>query len=30
MVEVMAATSFKRTYAGTVVFNVPDPMAGHC
>ena len=32
MVGVMeeTATSFKRTYARTVVFSAPDPMAGHC
>ena len=24
------ATSFKRTYASTIVFTAPDPMAGHC
>ena len=32
MVGVMAvmATSFKRTYAHTVVFSAPDPMADHC
>ena len=30
MVGVMSATSFKRTYAGTVVFNTPDPKAGQC
>ena len=29
MVGVMM-TSFKRTYARTVVFNAPDPTAGHC
>ena len=23
-------TSFKRTYASTVVFKAPDPVAGHC
>ena len=32
MVGLMAvmATSFKRTYAHTVVFSAPDPTAGHC
>ena len=32
MVGVMAvmANSFKRTYAHTVVFSAPDPMADHC
>ena len=29
MVGVMV-TSFKRTYARTVVFNAPDPMGCHC
>ena len=29
MVGVME-TSFKRTYAKTVVFSAPDPTAGHC
>ena len=29
MVRVME-TSFKRTYAKTVVFRAPDPTAGHC
>ena len=29
MVGVMA-TSFKRTFACTVVFSAPDPTAGHC
>ena len=24
------ATSFKKTYANTVVFSAPDPMAAHC
>ena len=24
------ATSFKRTYASTVLFSAPDPAAGHC
>ena len=24
------ATSFKRSFAGTVVFSAPDPAAGHC
>ena len=32
MVGVMTimATSLKRTYARTVLFSAPDPMAGHC
>ena len=32
MVGVMAGmvTSFKRTYASTIVFSAPDPMVSHC
>ena len=29
-VMVVMATSFKRTYASTVVFSAPDPTAGYC
>ena len=27
---VVMATSFKSTYASTVLFSAPDPVAGHC
>ena len=27
---VVVATSFKSTYASTVLFSAPDPVAGHC
>ena len=29
-VMVVMVTSFRRTYARTVVFSAPDPRAGHC